>query len=90
MLPGESLRRISAADKRAEEALVAGLPVSGNCNSSALHLLARLQRTRSFRRPPYVDSVRKRQPAKNGLRQGLLQAVFLRNRLYVWKGVKSE
>ena len=55
MLPGESLRRISAADKRAEEALVAGLPVSGNCNSSALHLLARLQRTRSLRRSPYVD-----------------------------------
>ena len=27
------------------------------CNSSALHLLAHLQRTRSFRRPPYVDSV---------------------------------
>ena len=59
MLPGESLRMISAADKRAEEALVAGLPVSGNCNSSALHLLARLQRTRSFRRLPYVDLVRK-------------------------------
>ena len=59
MLPGESLRMISAADKREEEALVAGLPVSGNCNSSALHLLARLQRTRSFRRPPYVNSVRK-------------------------------
>ena len=27
-----------------------------NCNSSALHLLARLQRTRSLGRSPYVDS----------------------------------
>ena len=29
------------------------------CNSSALHLLARLQRTRSIGRPPYEDSDRK-------------------------------
>ncbi len=35
------------------------VPEKNSCNSSALHLLARLQRTRSFRRPPYVDSVRK-------------------------------
>ena len=71
-----------------ENGLAAGITAVPDC--LVLHLLAALQRTRSFRRPPYVDSVRKRQPAKNGLRQGLLQAVFLRNRLYVWKGVKSE
>ena len=35
------------------------VPEKNSCNSSALHLLARLQRTSSFRRPPYVDSVRK-------------------------------
>ena len=30
-----------------------------NCNSSAMYLLALLQRTRSVRRPPYEDSDRK-------------------------------